>query len=80
MKLDWKDANVALGPSWNQHTGDDNPSLYSQELIRPGLVVEYDDGTREIVGHMNAARGRCDCCNRGGDRIVRRYAYLPEFE
>lgn len=34
------------------------------EELKPGMLIEFDDGTQDLVGHVNALGGVCDCCDK----------------
>jgi hypothetical protein len=63
MKLDWIDCNK------------DFYALKVDAELKSGMVLEYDDGTYELVGDINECGGYCDCCS-GPAKIVKRYAVI----
>jgi hypothetical protein len=47
--------------------------------LKPGMVVEMEDGRRILVGHVNVLAGVCDSSRMGEEqRIVRYYKPIPD--
>lgn len=75
MTLNWVEVNIPLGPAYDYEDSDD--SMDARGLSRAGVLMEFEDGKRELIGHVNAGHGRCDCCRkRLSDAIVKRYAIV----
>lgn len=45
--------------------------------LKPGMLLEFENGTRMLVGDINELTGSCDCCGMRYDTdIVVRYRML----
>lgn len=77
--MTWVDVNIPVGPTWDaENDCSELDSMYARELIKPGVLMELSDGSKLLVGHINKASGRCDCCAKDREAIVRRYAVIYE--
>jgi hypothetical protein len=59
--------------SWDQFTTD--------ELNKPGVLVELDESERFLIGDMNTLAGYCDDCTQfSGSEIISRYKVMLTHE
>ena len=52
---------------WTETTAD--RSTYSLSLF-PGMLLKKKDGSIILVGDLNSAGGKCDCCRDSAREIV----------
>lgn len=50
----------------------------TNEWLKPGVLIEFKDGTRFLIGDINTKAGTCGCCEETGEIVKYAVLFTPE--
>ena len=75
----WIEINLPYGPIYTNCTLEEEDSFCERKLNKPGTLIEIEDGSQYLIGHINVVAGVCDdCVEFERDMIVVRYKVVWE--